>query len=663
MFRLITVFAFALSSVSCSGPDQTSKRTGAVPAAVPMNNAGAGAPVASSPPSGFGNPSNLVPIQQPASFDAGPAPMTATPGVKTIEPISIDNCTATNPAGLTAANTQKLMAGGPPGSLRILYPYDGTVFPRGILPPTLMWDGAAAVQSVYLHMKAQRFEYKGCLKPTAEGQLVLPDDVWAKAGEKTMGNLDPFKIELSAMGTGAAAGPISATWTIAQATIKGSIYYNSYSSKLGAGGLLGGLGGGNGAVLRIPKGKSAEVFINSQGCTACHSVSASGNRIVAYPIMTGAGASYPVTPMSAANPNPLSNALINASFTAVSPEGSLFVTNAHQLNVGARPGAPGEIGQPDALLFETDTGAQVPNSGIPTTAMTPMFSPDGLQLAFTDYAISNAHGLAVMSFDVATKKAAGYRKVYTENDAGFYPAWPFFLPDAKALVFARGNAPDFSGMGAGINAFVTVADAAQSDLYFVDLATGTSKMLAKAMGFASEQNIAAGQTYLPFGAAEELHHNYYPTVAPVPAGGYFWVFFDSWRHYGNQGLQRQLWGAAIDVSASGTYTSDPSHPAFYLTGQEAATGNHRAFAALDPCMKDGDTCTSGTDCCGGFCYVPEVTGEFITEAVGSCNPKPPATCSKTNDRCTTAADCCPPEPNQQPNLCIAGFCAMVLAPQ
>jgi len=181
-------------------------------------------------------------------------------------------------------------------------------------------------------------------------------------------------------------------------------------------------------------------------------------------------------------------------------------------------------------------------------------------------------------------------------------------------------------------------------------------MLAKAMGFASEQDIASDKTYLPFGAAEELHHHYYPTVAPVPAGGYFWVFFDSWRHYGNQGLQRQLWGTAVDVSADGTYSADPSHPAFYLTGQEPGTGNHRAFAALDPCMKDGDTCTSGTDCCGGFCYVTDGKLEF--EAAGSCTSHPPM-CSKTNEKCTTSADCCPPEPGQQPNICIAGYCAMV----
>jgi len=77
-------------------------------------------------------------------------------------------------------------------------------------------------------------------------------------------------------------------------------------------------------------------------------------------------------------------------------------------------------------------------------------------------------------------------------------------------------------------------------------------------------------------------------VSPVAAGGYFWVFFDSLRHYGNLGLQRQLWGAAVEISATGDYTVDRSAPAFYLPGQELGTGNHRAFAALDPCKMDGN---------------------------------------------------------------------------
>ena len=122
-------------------------------------------------------------------------------------------------------------------------------------------------------------------------------------------------------------------------------------------------------------------------------------------------------------------------------------------------------------------------------------------------------------------------------------------------------------------------------------------------------------------------------------------------------MQRQLWGAAIDIHADGTYTSDPSHPAFYLPGQEFGTGNHRAFAALDPCKKDGDKCSSGIDCCGGFCYFDKEPDEF-GEAIGSCTPKM-NTCAMRDERCTADADCCPPDPGMPANMCIAGFCAFI----
>ena len=163
-------------------------------------------------------------------------------------------------------------------------------------------------------------------------------------------------------------------------------------------------------------------------------------------------------------------------------------------------------------------------------------------------------------------------------------------------------------------------------------------MLDQAMGFASAQDAASGKTYLPFGS-DDVHHHYYPTVSPVAAGGYFWIFFDSLRHYGNQGLQRQLWGAAIDFSPSGTYTTDASHPAFYVTGQEIGTGNHRAFTALDPCKADGSDCTSGVDCCTGLC------------TNGKCGGPP--RCSNVDEACGPGHSCC-----DSTVSCIAGYCTI-----
>jgi Tol biopolymer transport system component len=274
--------------------------------------------------------------------------------------------------------------------------------------------------------------------------------------------------------------------------------------------------------------------------------------------------------------------------------------------------------------------------------MMPMFSPDGKNLTFVDTAIGNGNGqgIATMTFDESSRTAAAYKKAYQVTDTSTYPGWPFYLPDGKGIAFAIGNQTDFSGGGLGLGLAGAVSNAT-SDLYVLDLASGTATLLAEAVGFASPSDAASNTTYLPFSATDELHHNFYPTVSPVAAGGYFWLFFDSYRHYGNQGLERQLWGTAITVSATGTYTADASHPAFYVTGQEAGTGNHRAFTALDPCKMNGNTCTQGEDCCGGFC------------TNGTCGT-PPA-CSNVDDACSATQKCC--DPTVQ---CIGGYCATLI---
>jgi hypothetical protein len=131
------------------------------------------------------------PQQQPS------APMDATSN----GPISIDQTGNDNAAGLPPDQVQTLLAGGDPGDMHFLYPYEGTVFPRGMLAPLLMWHSSSMPDVVYVHLKAKAFEYKAVLKAEADQPgptLVLPQDVWAKAGKQTQGRDDPFTLELSA---------------------------------------------------------------------------------------------------------------------------------------------------------------------------------------------------------------------------------------------------------------------------------------------------------------------------------------------------------------------------------------------------------------------------------------------------------------------------------
>jgi hypothetical protein len=598
--------------------------------------------------SGSGSSSSSSSGGSSGTGDAGPM----------LAQVTIDTCSSGAPSGLSAASAQALLAGGSAGSMRYLYPYASTVFPRGLISPTLMWDGASA-DYVYVHLKSKTFEYKGCLAPTATGQVQIPQDVWVAASGRAFGASDPFSMSLTTISGTTVTGPITEPLIIAPATLKGSIYYNSYTTMLGSG--MGGMGMMGGAVLRIVPGQSVTLFLGQSGCTGCHAVSANGARMVAQPLgnnplaMGGVGATYALSSTTTSNPSPLVAMAPNATFVGVYPDGSLYIGNAHPNNGlgdglgGPRSGGPLSTGPTQSGLFETDTGNAVSNSGIPTGAMMGTFSPDGTLLTFNDLAISGdvngngPQGLATMTFDKNSRTASNYKQVFQVGSATSYPGWPFFLPDNGAIVFAVGSQSDYSGNGAGLGVgmLLGIAGAPTSDLFILDLSSGTSTILAQAMGFATPQDATSGNTYLPFGASEETQHNYYPTVSPVAAGGYFWIFFDSYRHYGNTGLQRQLWGAAIDVSTGAKYASDPSHPAFYVTGQELGTGNHRAFTALDPCRADGDSCTTGVDCCNGFC------------TNGKCGVPPTPRCSNIDEKCGPGHDCCDPQAK-----CINGYCAI-----
>jgi hypothetical protein len=652
---------------SGSAPVINRVRSGQVAPQAPA--AGSGGPAAGTPAKDDpAQPATIAPRAPTTPVaTAGSGSMTMQPGASAAStPVSIDQCSGSNAAGLSAADVQKLQSGNGAGP-KWLYPYEGTVFPRGLGAPMLMWDGAA--DAVYIHIQSMAFEYKGCLKPTAAGQLQLPEDIWATAGQKTHGKGDTYSIELTTLQKGAVNGPASLHISIAQATIKGSIYYNSYNSNLAASAPAMGFGGGpmGGVVLRIPQGGKAELFLSGQ-CIGCHSVSANGSRMTAQPI--GGGMAYPLMLGGSANPTGVA-AAPRGAFGALYPDGTKYLSMSGAVEVARTlMTSGGGGGSTDATLFDAVSGMALPSHGIPPGALMPMFSPDGSLLVFNDYAADMAHGLALMKYDVATDTASDYKVLVKESGGTLRPGWPFVLPDNDGVVFVRTDGADFSGNGLGIMGggglnpggfFGTPAAAngggPSSDLYIADVASGSVTVLAKAMGYNQPADASSGMTYLPFGA-DELHHNFFPTVSPVAAGGYFWVFFDSLRHYGNLGSMRQLWGTAIEIHADGKYTSDPSAPAFYLPGQELGTGNHRAFAALDPCKKDGDKCTSGIDCCGGTCYFATVPEELV-EPVGSCSPPMKNRCAMRDERCKTDADCCAPVGKDPPNSCIAGFCAYV----
>ena len=158
--------------------------------------------------------------------------------------------------------------------------------------------------------------------------------------------------------------------------------------------------------------------------------------------------------------------------------------------------------------------------------------------------------------------------------------------------------------------------------------------------------------------------NYEPTVNPVASGGYVGRLHEPAHvrqrrdidpyssdprgyDYKTEATPKKLWVAAIDLNA--TPGTEPSHPAFYLPGQELFAGNSRGYWVVDPCKADGETCQSGDECCNGYCN-PSDAGGFVCGSMTTTS----GGCSSLGNHCSMASDCCGAA---QGIACIDGFCA------
>jgi hypothetical protein len=145
--------------------------------------------------------------------------------------------------------------------------------------------------------------------------------------------------------------------------------------------------------------------------------------------------------------------------------------------------------------------------------------------------------------------------------------------------------------------------------------------------------------------------NYLPAFSPASTGNYYWVVFTSRRMYGNiatddpwdaepgyscnSGIPptKKLWIAAIDKNWS--YPNDPSHPAFYLPGQELKAGNSDGFWVNAACGNVGAACSINDDCCGGVGASPTTRCDAVTSTCQSITA-----CKTSGQSCASSGDCC-----------------------
>src|SRR4029078_6627869 len=102
------------------------------------------------------------------------------------------------------------------------YPYDGTVFPRGLGSPKLMWNNGAAADTYYVHITSATYELEAFTKVPPPSSYAFNPATWQKFVDSSAGAADPPVARLSG-----SAAPTAGKhkWGIAPASMRGTIYY------------------------------------------------------------------------------------------------------------------------------------------------------------------------------------------------------------------------------------------------------------------------------------------------------------------------------------------------------------------------------------------------------------------------------------------------------
>lgn len=490
-----------------------------------------------------------------------------------------------------------------PALSSVLYPYDGTVFPQGLASPLIMWNAPAANDVYRIHYEQTNYAFDGYYTATSQASVRMPQAYWDKMVASNGG--EPVKFELSRLdaASGTAYSSTKQSWPIAPASLRGAIYYWTTS--------------GTGEMARINPGGSWEA-LNGGACMGCHAVSSDGSTLVAawegQPTIDNDNRAWVSFDLPAGTVRKISNRF--AGNVAVNNDGKYVVFGSQKL-----------------VLAETATGTEFPNSGLATLPllpgmnglMTPAFSPDGKHLTAVEGAGSWYHNLVngrlvTMDFDPTTQTFSNYKGLVNASE----------FPMGQRAITYPSYSPDSNWIAFHVSDYATGCDVQGCD----DFATQIGSIAMQNVDGSPVSMLEALSNGPP--NAADRNRAFEPTFNPIERGGYFWVVFTSMRDYGhritgtpNNGKKR-LWVAAIDKNPQAG--KDPSHPAFFLEGQNEATTNMRGFWALSPCIpSDAEPpppCTAGFECCSGFCDN------------GVCVTPQDFSCVGAGEMCTSNADCC-----------------------
>ncbi|HVJ18028.1 MAG TPA: dickkopf-related protein [Polyangiaceae bacterium] len=566
----------------------------------------------------------------------------------------------------------------------LLYPYTETVFPLGLTAPLIMWDAPNPTGDVYrVRLEQGNFTYDQYGAVDAPGQLRVDQAMWDRVTASNSG--DPLTLTVSRYDSLTTTAYTSATqsYTIAPASLRGAIYYWTAS------------GDGTervGSIVRIQPGTGAMPEpLNEGRCMGCHSVSAQGNVLVA----TIEDFSAPSLPPyqhpfgGFDDPETVGNDDIHtrpwAAFSLPAGDLSLQTTKHGGSSALTPDGAYVVFGSPSSgdpvggvagskylSLAPTATGEVIANSGlddlVPSVVghqfLMPAFSPDGTKLAMVEAKVDLPTDNVLSSEEPASAPLARIVYIDFDQNAAGGPKFSSTLHEvARADAFPATNngiaypafTADSQWIGFHTGEYAAGCHAPWPDGCLDSTPDAGELWMAKVDGTQLIRLDKANDP--PLLADQKVNRE--PTFNPEKRGGYSWMVFTSMRNWGNDATitgpaingKRRLWVAAVDGEIG---TTDPSHPGFYIEGQDNETPNMRGFWALSQCiptpppaMPEDGACTAGFECCSGFCIE------------GVCSDPVGLTCVGLGEACTADAECC----NHPPVNCIDNVCAIPPPPK
>jgi hypothetical protein len=598
--------------------------------------------------------------------------------------------------------------------LALLYPYDKTVWPRGMLAPLLMWSWTLAdADAIKIELKTTSgsFTWSGTfgrppILTATSGAFIrhpIPQDVWTAAtnsagGPTSDGKPDKLTMTLTVAKAGAAYGPITQTWPVAPARLSGSVYYNSYGTQLvknwvvldsaghsiGAA-ILGVRSGDLGPKLVVGKNSPVNAQNNpsdDSGCRVCHVVASRGRWLLTQSEQgtPGDGRSflYDLTApdvQASVQQVPQEGVFTWAGMTG---DGSYALTNTvnpSSSNPGITNSSAGSAISSFWKFGAAPTAATT--SGLPAGASAgyPAYSPDDKMMTYVDVAGSTQDvkgPLMIAGYNPTTQAFTAPQNVHTPA-AGQRVGFPVFLPDNSGVVFETEVRTSLS------DSVMVTRNGARSELWWVKTAGGAATRLDTLNGK------SGAAPYIPVGANnhgipgatdprssysevgfDDTTLAYEPTVLPIVSGGYAWVVFTSRRLYGNQltSVPWQSWPPDYDTTDLAKATTKKLWvAAIDLNAPAGSDPSHPGFYLPAQEILAGnsrgfwvlDPCKADGQTCesGDQCCNGYCGGNGAGGALVCSNVPPNNNCAGAQDKCVTANDCC-----DKSNQCINGFCAV-----